>query len=249
MQSEPIRLLVFDVTGDYGHFRKINTTSSPLTYSLPTRVAIAGLLGAILGIERETGPGKFPEGVTPTQEVFAKKVCGIAVQVLRPVSKTVIGFNLLMTSKSFFEIENRTQIPFELVKYPAYRIFFTHQDAAVFDELKDRLTHKRYHFSPYLGLSQFTCQIHFQGEKRGLLKSGNEPKQVVSAANLNLLGTSPLDFEENKYYLSETMPIEMDKNRIVQEYGEVLFEGNGKEIQLKVSEWVETEGLGNILFL
>ena len=43
-------LLIFDIRGEYGHFRKYNTTTSPLTYSIPTRTAIAGILGAILAI-------------------------------------------------------------------------------------------------------------------------------------------------------------------------------------------------------
>ena len=45
--------IIFDVYGEYGHFRKFNTTTSPLTYSIPTPSAIFGLLGAVLGIERE----------------------------------------------------------------------------------------------------------------------------------------------------------------------------------------------------
>ncbi|RMG82383.1 MAG: CRISPR-associated protein Cas5, partial [Bacteroidetes bacterium] len=65
---KPHKLLVFDISGEYGHFRKFNTTTSPLTYSFPPLPALAGLLGAILGIERETSPGVFPKGVVPVNE-------------------------------------------------------------------------------------------------------------------------------------------------------------------------------------
>ena len=86
-------LLIFDITGEYGHFRKYNTTTSPLTYSVPTRTAIAGMLGAILGMERETRDGRYAEDIVPVQEFFSKEKCGVAVQVISPVKKENIGFN------------------------------------------------------------------------------------------------------------------------------------------------------------
>ncbi len=249
MHSDPFRLLVFDLSGEYGHFRKINTNSSPLTYGLPTRVALAGLLGAVMGIERETGPGKYAPGITPAQEFFAKEVCGIGVQLLRPVSKTVMGFNLLMTSKSFFEIENRTQIPFELLKNPAFRVFFYHQDAAVFDQVCERIAQRNHHFTPYLGLSQFTCSLDFQGVVEAIQRYGSNCPPIHSAVNLNDLPANPLMFEEGRYYLSETMPIAMTRDRIVTEYGEVLFEGDAQTLAVRSEQWTEAGSFGNILFL
>ena len=112
-----LRLLVFEISGEYGHFRKFNTTSSPLTYAIPTRTALIGILGAILGIEREKSSGVFPEGKKPLIEQFARTESRFAVQILNPIKKVNIGFNLLDTGKShssFFNIKNRTQIEFEL---------------------------------------------------------------------------------------------------------------------------------------
>ena len=66
-------ILIFDIQSEYGHFRKYNTTTSPLTYSIPTRTAIAGILGAILGMERELRDGVYPEGAEPVQEFFFER--------------------------------------------------------------------------------------------------------------------------------------------------------------------------------
>ena len=41
------RVLVFDIWGDFAHFRRFETTTSPLTYPFPTGSAIAGYLAAI----------------------------------------------------------------------------------------------------------------------------------------------------------------------------------------------------------
>ena len=81
------QVLVFDISGEYGHFRKFNTTSSPLTYSIPTHTALAGILGAILGIERESSTGVFPEGVIPVNELFSPDTRNFGIQILNPIKK------------------------------------------------------------------------------------------------------------------------------------------------------------------
>jgi len=49
-----MKVLVFDIWGDYGHFRKFYTTTSPLTFSFPPPPTIAGILGAIYGTDKKT---------------------------------------------------------------------------------------------------------------------------------------------------------------------------------------------------
>ena len=48
-----MKCLVFKVRGDYARFRKSYTTTSALTYLLIHPVAVRGLIGAMLGIDRE----------------------------------------------------------------------------------------------------------------------------------------------------------------------------------------------------
>ena len=252
MQSDPIRLLVFDIQGDYGHFRKFNTTSSPLSYAIPSRIAIAGMLGAIMGIERELAPGKFPEGVIPTQEVFAKDRCGIGIQLLNPVMKTVIGFNLLVTKKSFYEIDTRTQVPYELLKYPKFRIFIQHHDEALFRDLARRIREKDHHFTPYLGLSQFTGSFEYVDVVEGYLQKGNgkDYYPIDTAVNLrSLKGQSSVRLGSDGHYITETMPVLMTADRVVTEYAEVLIEARGEVLEIKADTWINADGHGNILFL
>lgn len=44
-----MQVLVFDIWGDYGHFSRFYTTTSPLTFSFPPPPTIARILGAIYG--------------------------------------------------------------------------------------------------------------------------------------------------------------------------------------------------------
>lgn len=248
------KLLVFDISSEYGHFRKFNTTSSPLTYAIPTRSALAGMIGAILGVERENAQGVFPKGITPVNELFAPDKCSIAIQILHPVKKVNIGFNLLNTGKSvssFFNIQNRTQIEFELLKNPKYRVFFDHVDANLSTNIANRIRNVDHHFTPYLGLSQFTAIVNNINEVDVMYKSNStEYVPIHTAINLSkLIEENPIQFEtDNFFYSTDTMPMAMRRDRVITKYAEILIELNGNPIKAKASNYWATP-YGNITFL
>lgn len=247
-------VLIFDISSEYGHFRKYNTTTSPLTYSIPTRTAIAGIIGAILGMRRENSDGMFPEGVMPVQEFFSKTNSDIAVQIINPVKKENVAVNLINTKTSFYDLTKagRTQIEFELLKNSKFRIFFSLENDLVFNDLAKRIKAKSFHFSPYLGLAQFTATIDFVGDCLAELVENTEEEyiDIITAVNLSKLNAErPVMFDYSAMYSANNMPIEMNRNREVQEYSEVLIEKNGLPVKTKVARYYKVENHGNILFL
>jgi len=246
-------LLIFDIRGEYGHFRKYNTTTSPLSYSIPTRTAIVGILGAILGMEREIRDGVYPEGAEPVQEFFSKERSDMAVQIIRPVKKENIGFNLINTKTSFYDLTRagRTQIEFELVKDVHYRIYLAMADEQKFEELSEPIRNKRHHFTPYLGLAQFTAQVDFvQRATAREISSNGEFTEIITAVNMSKLqGEPPVEFQREYFYSANNMPIAMNRDREVLEYSEVLIEKNGNPLRVRVSDYFSVDGVGNILFL
>ncbi|WP_181305987.1 type I-B CRISPR-associated protein Cas5b [Rufibacter sp. XAAS-G3-1] len=257
--------LIFDISSEYGHFRKFNTTTSPLTYSIPTRPAIAGLIGAIVGIERETRPNKYKEGAIPLPELLSRQNASIAVQILAPVKKTNIGFNLVSTKnfRDYFNINDkdatgsikdtyrRTQIEFELLKNPSFRIFISWEYQGLFQKLIENVKQNRTHFTPYLGLSQFTAQLTFIDTCQAELVESGDYEDVVTAINLSKVrGNDPIQFDyEAGRYTSDTMPIEMRADRIVTDYADVLVETNGKTTRAKLNNIYKAQQYGNISFL
>lgn len=248
-------ILIFDISSEYGHFRKYNTTTSPLTYSIPTRTAIAGILGAILGMEREITDGVFPKGVTPVQEFFSKANADIAVQIINPVKKENVAVNLINTISSFYDLTKagRTQINFELLKDVKYRIFFSlEENDLTFNDLVNRIKTKNHHFSPYLGLAQYTATVDFVTVTQAKLIKQAERKyiDIITAVNLSKLkGANPIEFDDSAMYSANNMPLEMNRNREVQEYSEVLIEKNGLPVKAEVEQYYKVENYGNVLFL
>ncbi|MCE1169375.1 MAG: type I-B CRISPR-associated protein Cas5b [Sphingobacteriia bacterium] len=246
-------LLIFDIKGEYGHFRKYNTTTSPLTYSIPTRTAIVGMLGAIIGMEREVSDGVYQEGVIPVQEFFSKKDCDIAVQIMKPIKKVNIGFNLINTKTSFYNLTRagRTQIEFELVKDVHYRIFLTMANEVFFRELSNLIKNKHHYFTPYLGLAQFTAEIDYiQLTRANEVFSSGAYTEIITAVNISKLhGEAPVEFQREFVYSANNMPITMDRYRNVLEYSEVLIEKSGNSLKVNVPAFYEVDKVGNILFL
>ncbi|MFH0947683.1 MAG: type I-B CRISPR-associated protein Cas5b [Elusimicrobiota bacterium] len=248
-------ILIFEISSEYGHFRKYNTTTSPLTYSIPTRTAVAGILGAVLGMEREIADGVYTDGVTPVQEFFSKANSDIAVQIINPVKKETVAMNLINTKTSFYDLTKagRTQIEFELLKNGKYRIYLSIEgNQKIFIELVERLKAKNYHFSPYLGLAQFTATLDFVNTAKAELIENLEKTyiDILTAVNLSKIkDENPIQFDYSAMYSANNMPIEMNRNREVQEYSEVLIEKNGLPVKARVENYYKIENYGNILFL
>jgi CRISPR-associated protein Cas5h len=225
----PERVIVLDVWGDYAHFRKIYTTSSPLTYSFPPRTALSGLIGAIVGLDKED-----------YFRYFLRKDAKIGCKILDPVKKVRIGENLINTKVAvkMHLIKNRNQVRVEFVKDPKYRIYFTHLNEPFYNNLKSLLVNHQSIYTPCLGLSQLICNFRFVGEFE--LKSLDEGLQTIDSVvpGRCLIST---EFEEGKEYFSEILPNEMNESRVVTDYNEILFERNGKKIKAKARDLWEVE--------
>lgn len=235
MSSDSV--IIFDIKGEYGHFRKFNTTTSPLTYSIPTPSAIHGMLGAILGVEREDSKGKVKEGKPYLNELFCDENCRIAIQPLLEIKRTSLPFNLLIVNSNsdFYNVKGRTQIEFEVLKDPYFRIFLSWSGERK-KELIDRLRLKRFHFNPYLGLAQMTADVIYQGEEEIQPITGNKNYlDFKTAINLSEIESqeTPVEIEEmsEKVFQVETFPLKMGIDRTIKRYGEILVETNGNSVK------------------
>ena len=137
-----MKCLVFDIHGEYGHFRKFYTTSSPLTFSIPPRTSISGLIGALIGLDKED-----------YINYFTKDKAKIAIQILSPVNKSRLAINLIntKTAKMYSKIKDRTQVTMELLKNPSFRIYFSHEDENLYNKVKEFLEGGKNYYTLSMG--------------------------------------------------------------------------------------------------
>jgi len=232
------KILVFDVWGDYAHFRRFYTTTSPLSFPIPPRTALCGLIGAIIGLEKE---GNDYLKYFPTESAH------IALKILNPIKKTVIAENLINTKNArgpgmnlINQKGGRTQIRFEFLKDQKYRIYFyyTDEEENLYQKLKYNLTNHKTKYTPCLGLSENIANFKFVGEFEIKNLSSSDVYIPISTV-IPLQKISPdngISFEREGEYFSIRMPIELNTERVVTKYGDIIFDRNGRPIKAKLIE-------------
>lgn len=226
------RVLVFDLFGYYGYFRKYYTTTSPLSFSIPPRTAIAGLIAAILGYSKES-----------YVDILSRKKANISVGIVNPIKKVRFSENLIDTRddrKYMRWCKNHTQIRFEFLKDPCFRIYFWHSNPDIYTSALEYVQSHRCVFTPCLGISEHLADFKFIGEFPVIKREG-QISCLVSAIREDLI--EDLTFEEGCEYISESLPNEMTKDRIVIEYTPFLFERNGHEVHAVIHQsWEMPDG-------
>jgi CRISPR-associated protein Cas5h len=229
------KMLVFDVWGDYAHFRRFYTTTSPLSFPIPPRTALCGLIGAIIGLEKEDND---------YLNYFSTESAHIALKLLNPIKKAIIAENLIDTKTArgpgMNLITNRTQIRFEFLKDQKYRIYFycTNKEDIVYQKLKLNLQHHKTVYTPCLGLSENIANYKFIGEfKINILSREEDYIYIDSVLPLQKISTTEgIIFESEGEYFSIRMPVELNTERIVTKYRDIIFDRNGKPIKVKLIE-------------
>ncbi|BCD61376.1 CRISPR-associated protein Cas5h [Nitratiruptor sp. YY08-26] len=213
-----MRVLVFDIWGEFGHFKKFYTTSSPLTFSVPPPTAIYGMLGAILGFAKSEYLKHINHETTK-----------VAITLQNPIKKTRITQNFIDTknSHSFHLIKTRTQIKMELLKDPSYRLYINLKDNILFDRLIKKIKNKETHYTLSLGLANLLANFCYVGVyEANPLEIANEVMSAILAENIK-----DLDVEGGKSYFKEKLPIDMTPNREVLSYKDVVFEMKGRNLK------------------
>jgi len=239
----PKKLYGIEVKADYGHFRKNFTTSSPLTYGVPPRTALAGFLGAILGLPRDDERNYH--------EVFSRDNSSIAL-VNDPqdnTQKQTVNLNLLKIkgeTEKLVKLDTppeeitRSQVPFEVIRNPRYRIYFNSSELT--EEDVNLLKNEKSVYTPYLGISEYIADYEFLGEFEPAKSKGETTVDSVVPAD------AEIRFETGKKYIKESFSMFMNTSREVQEFGEVLYEENGDGVIKASGKYFKANG-ENLVFL
>lgn len=223
-----MEVLVFDLQGDFAHFRKYYTTTSSLTFLVPPRTAVIGLVGAILGLPKER-----------CAESFLLSECKVGIQILRSLRKSVLKENwragparLSKQTLSINEMQDISRTPIELVKEPHYRVFFYHSQKRLWENLLKMMYERKTVYTPCLGLSEFLAEVQFVGVYR------TEDLRIQSSEWIKIATVAPKEVLErfdpmDKEYVETTLPNEVDSERRFK-YLKVLFERNGTSIKVRL---------------
>lgn len=229
----PDKILVFDLKGDYAQFRKFFTNMSPLSFSIPPRTVLTGIIGALIGSDKETNP-----------ECFTKDNSFVALRLMGPVSKARIAHNYLKVTsdKHFYRFEQHKPTNVEFLKNVHYRVYFNHTDENIYGTLKQNLMEHKTYYSISLGISGCLADFVYLGEF--IPESISIDDYIIFDSVLPTASINRLDLSGQLRLQKVVLPSVMKNDREVIAYDEVIYDMDGKTLRAKITDEAYKIGTG-----
>ncbi len=237
------RLLCFKISGKFAHFRKFYTNASSLSYLIPPRTVITGMLGAILQLPRDSyyelldeENCKISVAIAPTA-VIKKSTQSLNMLHLDYYKKILAGAGSGYKSiHSPCKMELLISTPGRYIEYLVY--VAVPPGSSFFPGLEQRLKQLDCGFGLYLGQRQFRADIQ---DLQTFGAGDILPLEQAESIDSLCLQENVLDLSANEdlHIIMEHMPIHMKQvpsqkklapGRETESVKGVLFERNGKRI-------------------
>jgi len=222
--------LVFDVAGEHAHFRKPHTTSPAMTFALPPRTTVAGMVAAMLGLPRDS-----------YYDSFDRESSRIAVSLESPVRRLSMAINILNTEGSDAKTKgakpgkpvrgHRQQNVFEYLCEPEYRLYVALDDEEMMDQLEAKLSAGKSAYALSLGLSEHLAWYDYEG--RFEIESADGEASIRSTLPGQNLTIRP---DPGAEYVSERMPAFMrshENGRVADGSQNVTYDRSGAAIDVR----------------
>lgn len=228
------KFVCFDIAGDLAHFRRPYAISTALTFPIPPRTALCGLVGALLGLPKNENLRYLGD----SDAIFG-------LQLRDRIKTGHVSLNLIDTKGSSGfrpKAENpHTIMRYEVIRDPRYRIWFSHSKLG--PDLYETLLASRSHYTPCLGLAWMICwsegnPVQLDAEYTGT-EHGQSPVTLVRSETID----GEIDWDDSSVYQRVRMPAEMQPDRIVTRYQEYVIETTGRSVRATASAcWRMSDG-------
>ncbi len=162
-----MRLISFKLTGRYGHYLRAEGGVSATTYPAPPRTAILGMLGAVLGLEKDQAPrllepshialkGRLPQIHRHSAKFRQESIDRLSIRIDRK-----------QKGRKPASLELPKIISQEWLFKPEYKIWCSIPDP-YHNELESRLKERRWFFQPCLGLSEMPADLDYLATEEAL---------------------------------------------------------------------------------
>jgi CRISPR-associated protein Cas5h len=231
-----MEIISIDVCGKFAHFRKFYANNTAMSYFIPPRTTIMGMLAALLGREKDS-----------YYKSMASDKIRIGIRVLCPLKKTFHRLNFLkiLGPSDFRGKQGRVQTPFEIVSGlqmgkddVKYRIYVSFYEAGrdIFEELKLKLEHRDFKYNLTFGTANFSASVEkfhvYTDEEFELSEDAVGYSKIHSAICTHKV--KKIGFEENRKLLVEEELIPSDfvdnNNRELSKMHRVIYSINDEPV-------------------
>jgi CRISPR-associated protein Cas5h len=180
-----MKLLSFTLSGSFAAFRDPSVSANQTVYFIPSKSAIVGLLGAILGVKR----GHRLETLYSVEYLELFKRTNIGIQLCNDPKKITMFTNHVSLK------ESKTK-PFktELLELPEY-IIYIYSSNEYMEKMIKSISENNFVFSPYLGHAYCPARI----DNLNIYSTKKVPDPTGTNTRCVILDES--DFTNNPYSL------------------------------------------------
>ena len=144
-----------EIKGNWGHFKRPETNNNPLSHDLITKTALIGMIGAVLGIERQKMKSLFPQ---LSEDLL------YGVQLLHPVKKISWGFT---SHTAINPTAAGTPKYFEFLREPSFAVWIALQNNRsenIFERFVDSVKNGNAEYPPILGWHNCPAELIYVSE-------------------------------------------------------------------------------------
>jgi CRISPR-associated protein Cas5h len=151
----------FRIQGRFGHFLRAEANASAPTYPVPPRTVLLGLMGAVLGLPKDTPQTQLEpawialSGSMPRTHWHKVKLRKDPPEALPRLVKRTQKLDKQT------KLEKATLIAQEWLMNPAFRVWAALPEP-YHSDLDGRLRDRRWHFQPSLGLSELMADLTWE---------------------------------------------------------------------------------------
>lgn len=226
------KIICFDIKGKTGHFKKYYSNKSSLSYIVPTRTVLMGMVASILKHPRDS-----------YYDILSTERAKFGLQIVNPVYKHLECMNYLREGGGHTQVRLQLLFP-EETENLRYRVYFTHRDKELLDRLETKLKAEKLGYGLFFGQRQFRAVAEY-------VDTFNAPKIINEYSG----PLSSLTYKENIKSINsseevdliiENMPVDFDKVETGREPAEMsafCYEENGQDIRGEFAQVIKLNNL------
>jgi len=243
-----MKALIFKLKGKYAHFKKVYSNSSSLSYYVPPRTTVEGIIAAMLGLPRDSYYEKLHSSNV--------KIAMVNESYIRKITQT-LNYIKVTSNKHFHNPKSHTQIPFEVLtdaddNQLSFKIIVYFADENIHNELQKRMTTNKFVYPISLGTAFFSCHVEFLGIGDLENKTSNnyiKTSCVVPTSEIKKINVLAMNGQE---IIKETMPRDFKKKRKIDKLQKYIVLKRFGKLEIKTTNYYELNYKNNkehILFM
>lgn len=220
------------IQGNWGHFKRPETNNNPLSHDFITKTALIGMVGSVLGIERQEMKHLFPQ---LSEDML------YGVQLLNPVKKLSWGF----TSRTAINpVASGNPKYFEFLRRPSFIVSIAianERSNSTLNNFKKSVENEESVYEPVLGWHNCPAELSFisQGEFKQIKEGEFETCGFIEPPPIHNLLIKDYDFRVG----FEKMPTYQNDDfwNLPEKYREVIYPDASNTLKVKGAHFEYSE--------